>query len=122
MAAKWIETLTGSLEQKKQYRQHKARIEALPRAVPRCREGIRAVLHVLRGHHRRRHAHHDVRRLRRPVGTGRRRRDPVGDIVGDDPVGFGETFIHSYCGQQWIDKERDRLVQAIDDVRQGDQA
>ena len=30
MAAKWIETLTGSLEQKKQYKQDKARIEALP--------------------------------------------------------------------------------------------
>ena len=30
MAARWIETLTGSLEQKKQYRQHKARMEALP--------------------------------------------------------------------------------------------
>ncbi len=30
MAAKWIETLTGSLEQKKQYKQYKARIEALP--------------------------------------------------------------------------------------------
>ena len=30
MAAKWIELVTGSLEQKKQYRQYKARIEALP--------------------------------------------------------------------------------------------
>ena len=30
MAAKWIETLTGSLEQKKQYKQYRARIEALP--------------------------------------------------------------------------------------------
>ena len=30
MAAKWIETITGSLEQKKQYKQYKARIEALP--------------------------------------------------------------------------------------------
>ena len=30
MAAKWIEALTGSLEQKKQYRQYKARIAALP--------------------------------------------------------------------------------------------
>ena len=29
MAAKWIEALTGSLEQKKQYKQDKARIEAL---------------------------------------------------------------------------------------------
>ena len=30
MVAKWIETLTGSLEQKKQYKRDKARIEALP--------------------------------------------------------------------------------------------
>ena len=30
MAAKWIESITGSLEQKKQYRQDKARLEALP--------------------------------------------------------------------------------------------
>jgi DNA-binding ferritin-like protein (Dps family) len=30
MAAKWIEALTGSLEQKKQFKQYKARVEALP--------------------------------------------------------------------------------------------
>ena len=30
MTAKWIETLTGSLEQKKQYKLYKARLEALP--------------------------------------------------------------------------------------------
>ena len=30
MAAKWIELVTGSLEQKKQYRQFKARLDALP--------------------------------------------------------------------------------------------
>ena len=30
MAAKWIETLTGSLEQKRQYKQNKARMAALP--------------------------------------------------------------------------------------------
>ena len=30
MAARWIELVTGSLEQKKQYRQYKARLDALP--------------------------------------------------------------------------------------------
>ena len=30
MAAKWIELVTGSLEQKKQYKKERARIEALP--------------------------------------------------------------------------------------------
>ncbi len=38
MVAKWIETLTGSLEQKKQYKQDKARIDSLPsRTEPRRR-------------------------------------------------------------------------------------
>ena len=35
MAAKWIEILTGSLEQKKQYKQDKARIDALPEPYAR---------------------------------------------------------------------------------------
>lgn len=30
MATKWFEALTGSLEQKKKYKQHIARVEALP--------------------------------------------------------------------------------------------
>lgn len=38
---------------------------------------------------------------------------PLQDIVGDDPVAFGEDFIAAYTGRQWIDKERARLVEAI---------
>ncbi|WP_228549243.1 DUF1048 domain-containing protein [Dietzia sp. SYD-A1] len=30
MVAKWIEALTGSLDQKKQYKRHMARVDALP--------------------------------------------------------------------------------------------
>ena len=30
MASKWIEKITGSLDQKKQYKETKARVEALP--------------------------------------------------------------------------------------------
>ena len=75
MAAKWIEILTGSLEEKKQYKQDKARIDALPEPYGSGRQGDAPVLHVLRRHHRRRHAHHDVRRPRRPVGARRGRRD-----------------------------------------------
>lgn len=39
---------------------------------------------------------------------------PVSAIVGDDPVGFAEEFTQAYSGRQWIDKERARLVDAID--------
>ncbi len=44
---------------------------------------------------------------------------PVSDIVGDDPVEFAETFAQSYGGKQWIDKERARLIKAIDDAKRG---
>jgi hypothetical protein len=36
--------------------------------------------------------------------------------VGDDPVEFAESFARAYLGKQWIDKERARLVKAIDDA------
>ena len=41
---------------------------------------------------------------------------PVHAIVGDDPVEFAETFAQAYTGRQWIDKERARLVAAIEDA------
>ena len=50
MAAKWIESLTGSLEQKKQYEQDKARIEVLPEPYAAAAGDV-SVLHVLRRHH-----------------------------------------------------------------------
>lgn len=39
---------------------------------------------------------------------------PVRAIVGGDPVEFAETFLLAYSGKQWIDKERERLRNAID--------
>jgi DNA-binding ferritin-like protein (Dps family) len=46
---------------------------------------------------------------------------PVRAIVGDDPVEFAETFAQAYSGKQWIDKERARLVKAIEDAERGEQ-
>jgi DNA-binding ferritin-like protein (Dps family) len=39
---------------------------------------------------------------------------PIRDIVGDDPVEFADTFIQNYSDGQWINKERQRLTDAID--------
>ena len=76
MAAKWIEFLTGSLEEKKQYRQYKARIDGAARSRTQRPRRHAALLHVQRRHHRRRpHDDGDARRLRRPVGARRDRRD-----------------------------------------------
>lgn len=113
MAAKWIEALTGSLEEKKQYRGAVARIDALPepyRATAQAYQryfmyyggfldGETLVTMLV-----------DFAELWERAAADQSR---VRDIVGDDPVDFGETFVQSYAGRQWIDKERVRLRDAV---------
>lgn len=38
---------------------------------------------------------------------------PIGDIVGDDPVEFIETFLRNYEGGGWVDRERAKLIKAM---------
>lgn len=121
MVAKWIEALTGSLEQKKQYKQDKARIDGLPtpyataaRAMHRylmyyggVTEGDTLI--TMLG---------DLADLwERAAVDG----TPVREIVGDDPVEFAEAFAQAYAGAQWIDKERARLKAAIADAERAEQ-
>jgi DNA-binding ferritin-like protein (Dps family) len=121
MAAKWIETLTGSLEHKRQHREYKARIEALP-------EPYGAAANALERYFMRYGGITDGDTLITMFGDfadlwERAAVDgtPVRAIVGDDPVGFAETFVQAYGGKHWIDKERARLTQAIDDAERGEQ-
>lgn len=114
MAAKWIETLTGSLEQKKQYKQYRARIEALPEPYRAAAKAFERYFMYFGG-----------------VTDGDTLVTMFGDfadlweraaidgttvraLVGEDPVEFAEDFAGSYNGKQWIDKERARLTAAVD--------
>lgn len=112
----WIEAITGSLEQKKQYRQYKARLEALPQPHRTAAEAVNRYLTYYGGM-----VEGDtiVTMLGDLVDLWEQAAidgKTVGDIVGDDPVGFAETFAQSYGGRQWIDKERARLIAAIDEA------
>jgi len=121
MTAKWIEALTGSLEQKKQYKQYKARLDALPEPYAATAKAFQryfmyygvvsdgdTLITMLS----------DFADLwEGAVADG----TPIRAIVGDDPVEFAETFAQSYTGKQWIDKERARLTKAIDDAERKDQ-
>jgi DNA-binding ferritin-like protein (Dps family) len=116
VAAKWIETLTGSLEQKKQYRQYKARIEALPEPYGTAAKAIQRYLMYYGGVS-------DGDTLITMFGDfadlwerAAADRTPLRAIVGDDPVEFAEAFAQAYTGKQWIDKERARLTKAIQDA------
>lgn len=119
MAAGWIEQLTGSLEQKKQYRQYKARMAQLPDGY---REAVSALERYLmyfgsisKGEVLVTMIGDLVDLFEQSAADG----TPIRDIVGEDPVEFAETFMRNYAGGQWISKERDRLVKAIDVAADG---
>jgi DNA-binding ferritin-like protein (Dps family) len=121
MAAKWMQTLTGSLEQKKQYKQYVSRVDALPEPYGTAAKALQRYLTyyggltdgetlvaMMRDH---------VELWERAAADG----TPVRAIVGESPVEFAEAFAEAYSGRQWIDKERARLTKAIEDAERSGQ-
>jgi len=114
MAIAWIEKITGSIEQKRRYRQYKARMKQLPasyrtaiEALERylmCYGGVTKgdILLAMYGDLL------DLFEISAANGT------PVREVVGEDPVEFAETFLQNYSEGQWINKERERLASAIE--------
>jgi DNA-binding ferritin-like protein (Dps family) len=120
MAAKWVELVTGSLEQKRQYRQYKARMDALPAPYGTAAKALHRYFMYNVG------TPTDASALtmfsdfvdlwERAAADG----TPVRQIVGDDPVEFADAFVQAYVGKRWIDKERARLIKAIDSASETD--
>ncbi|WOH18441.1 DUF1048 domain-containing protein [Paenarthrobacter sp. GOM3] len=120
MAAKWIELVTGSLEQKKQFKQAKARLEALPEPYRTVATAFNRYLMYYGGvteGDTMVQMFTDLADLwERAAIEG----TPVSEIVGDDPIEFAEAFALAYGGKRWIDKERDRLIKAIDKAKEAE--
>ena len=119
MVAKWIEALTGSLEQKKQYKRAKARIEALAEPYGSTGKAFERYFMYYGGVT-------DGDTLLTMLGDftdlwERAALDgtSVREIVGEDPVEFAENFAQAYAGTRWIDKERARLTAAVEAAEQG---
>ena len=114
MAAGWIERVTGSLEDKRRYRQFKARVKQLPESYRTAIEALERYL-LYRGAI----SKGDVLLLMLSdladlFEQSAADQTPIRAVVGDDPVEFAETFLQNYSEGQWIDKERQRLVAAIE--------
>lgn len=122
MAAKWIELVTGSLEQKKQYKQYRARLEALPEPYLGVAKALQRYFMfnggVTEGDTLITMMGDFVDLWERAAVDG----TPVRTIVGDDPVDFADTFVQAYSGKQWIDKERARLTSAIEQAERAEEA
>jgi DNA-binding ferritin-like protein (Dps family) len=116
---RYLEVVTGSLEDKRRYRQSMARMKKLPpdyrTAVsalqrymqhfgPDKPESLLAMLEDLT----------DLFEQSAADGT------PLREVVGDDPVEFAEAFLRNYPGGSWIRRERERLTKAIDRVTGGE--
>jgi DNA-binding ferritin-like protein (Dps family) len=121
MAPKWIELVTGSLEEKRQYRQLVRRIEALPEPYVSVAKALQRYFMynggvVMDGDGTLRMLGDFADLWERAAADG----TPVRDIVGDDPVDFADTFVQAYAGKRWIDKERARLNKAVEDAERQD--
>jgi DNA-binding ferritin-like protein (Dps family) len=120
MAASWMETVTGSLEQKRQYKRYRARIDALPEPYGAVAKALQRYFMyyggvAMDGETSLKMFDDFADLWERAAADG----TPVRAIVGGDPVGFAETFAESYTGKHWIDKERARLAKAVEDAEQG---
>lgn len=119
---KWIETITGSLDQKRQYKKYRARIEALPEPYGASAKALQRYF-MYYGYGGVTDGETVLTMMGDFVELWERAaadRTPVRAIVGEDPVEFAETFAQAYSGTQWIDKERRRLNKAIDDAERGE--
>lgn len=111
-----FEKITGDLADKRRYRVYRARVNALPAPY---RTAVRAVERFLvyfspmaKG---------DVLvamlvDLADLFEQGAADGTPIRSIVGEDPVAFAEDFQRNYADGQWINKERSRLVAAIENA------
>ena len=105
MAAGWI-------EQKRQYRQYKARVAALPANYREAEEALERYMTYL-GSWRADSLMSMLNDLADLFEQSAADGTPVRDVVGDDPVEFATEFIQNYPEGQWIIRERDRLNTAI---------
>ncbi len=114
MATGWIEQVTGSLEQKKRYRQYKARTKQLPANYRTAIDALDRYLmyfgSITRGDTLVSMLEDLADLFEQSAADG----TPIREIVGQDPVEFAETFLQNYSEGQWINKERERLTSAID--------
>lgn len=121
MAAKWIELVIGSLDQKKQYKQYKARIEALPEPYLTAAKALQRYFMynggLMDGETAVKMFGDFADLWERAAADG----VSVRAIVGEDPVEFADTFVQAYAGKNWIDRERARLTKAIEDAERGGQ-
>ena len=117
MFSKFISKVVGD---KRRWRQHKARTKQLPADYHTAIDALERYLMyfgaITKGDTMMSMLDDLADLFEQSVANG----TPIRAIVGDDPVEFAEAFLQNYSEGQWINKERDRLTNAIDRVAGSD--
>ncbi|MEV4170167.1 DUF1048 domain-containing protein [Nonomuraea sp. NPDC049709] len=109
----YLEIVTGSLEEKKRYRQYKARIKQLPENYRIVVEALeRYLMHFGPADGAGAMAMYDD--LADLFEQGAADGTPIRDIFGEDPVEFVEAFMANYPLGQYRTRERNRFTSAIE--------
>jgi DNA-binding ferritin-like protein (Dps family) len=115
---KIVEKVVGDLGDKRRWRQYKARVKALPASHRTTVEALERYLTYF-GVITKGDVPMDVLMsiledladlFEQAAADG----TPIRAVVGDDPVEFAETFFRDYSDGQWISKEREPSVSAIE--------
>ncbi|MGI5284643.1 DUF1048 domain-containing protein [Nonomuraea polychroma] len=109
----YLEIITGSLEDKRRYRQYKARIKQLPENYRTAVEALeRYLMHFGPADGAGAMAMYEdlADLLEQSAADG----TPIRDIFGEDPVEFVEAFVANYPIGQYRARERNRFTSAIE--------
>jgi DNA-binding ferritin-like protein (Dps family) len=107
-----VELATGGIEQKKRYRQYKARTERLPDSYRTAIDALQRYSYYFGGP-----AEGGMPMLEDLAGLfeqGAASGIPVREIVGANPVEFADAVLGNHPQGHWIIQERERLTSAID--------
>ncbi|MGW0801528.1 DUF1048 domain-containing protein [Nonomuraea sp. NPDC002799] len=111
-ARQFLEVVTGPLEDKRRWRQYKARVKALPENYRIAVEALeRYLMHFGPGDGADAASMYedlaDLFEQSAADGT------PIREIFGEDPVEFVEAFMQNYSMGRYISRERNRFTSAI---------
>lgn len=115
MSKNIIEMVTGSFDDKRRWKEYKARVKALPGSYREAAEGVERYLmrsgEIPNDGNRLVSMFEDLAELFEQAAADG---TPVRDIVGEDPVEFVAEFVKTYSDGGWIAKEQARLKKTID--------
>ncbi|MGO1974282.1 MAG: DUF1048 domain-containing protein [Propionibacteriaceae bacterium] len=110
----FIEKIVGDLGDKRRWREHKARVKALPGPYRTTVEALERYLMYFGAISKGDVLMSMLEDLADLFEGAAADGTSIRTIVGDDPVEFAEAFLQNYADGQWINKERQRLTGAID--------